>query len=409
MAGFYKFLATVSRVERHVVSKTHPLYDLIDDYSFRSKNLYNYANYIIRQQFFKDGTILSEYTVSKMCKPADCYKDLMAQMSQQVIKSLSKNWKSYKEAAKDYEKSPDKYTGKPRIPGYKDKTDGRNTIFFTNQACKLKDGSIQFPKIFNQFRLKTNVSSHLQQVRIVPRADHYIIEVVYRTIAQTQKEDNGRYMSLDIGLDNFATIVNNYGSSPVIVNGKGLKSMNKFYNKGRTHYQEVAQRMNGRKSTKRLRRLSNKRNRKIDDYIHKASRYVIDLAVNYNVSVVVIGNNKDWKRECPLSKVVNQSFVGIPHQRFISMIQYKAEEKGITVILTEESYTSGTSFLDHESPSKEYYNKSRRIKRGLFKSNSGRLINSDVNGAYQIMKKVFPKTFVEGIEDMGLYPIRVAI
>ena len=135
----------------------------------------------------------------------------------------------------------------------------------------------------------------------------------------------------------------------------------------------------------------------------------MDYAICNDVSVIVIGNNKDWKRDSKMSKLVNQSFVGIPHQKFIDKITYKAEMVGIKVILTEESYTSGTSFLDNELPIKSNYNKSRRIKRGLFKSNNGRLINSDVNGSYQIMKKVFPNVFDHGIEDCGFNPIRVGL
>ncbi|MEQ8196505.1 MAG: IS200/IS605 family accessory protein TnpB-related protein, partial [Clostridiaceae bacterium] len=142
----------------------------------------------------------------------------------------------------------------------------------------------------------------------------------------------------------------------------------------------------------------------------KASKSVIEYTLSCDANTLVIGNNKDWKRESGMSKKVNQSFAGIPHQDFISKIIYKAENVGINVIVTEESYTSGTSFLDREFPCKSYYDKSRRIFRGLFKSNEGRLINSDVNGSLQIMKKVFPNAFDGyGIEDLGLNPIRVGI
>ena len=131
---------------------------------------------------------------------------------------------------------------------------------------------------------------------------------------------------------------------------------------------------------------------------------------NMKVLAIVIGNNKDWKRNSNMSKQVNQSFVGIPHKKLIEQIIYKAEDYGINVILTEESYTSGTSFLDNELPTKSNYNKDRRIKRGLFKSNSGKLINADVNASYQILKKVFPNIYNNvnhGIEDYVFNPIRV--
>jgi putative transposase len=221
--------------------------------------------------------------------------------------------------------------------------------------------------------------------------------------------DNGRYLSVDIGLDNLATVVNNVGLKPIVINGKGLKSMNKYYNKQISHYREVAKRINGRDYTSRMDRLTCKRNHKIDDYMHKASKFLIDYAVVNNFNTIVIGNNKEWKQESSMSKRVNQSFVGIPHMRFIQMVQYKAQTAGLNVILTEESYTSGTSFLDNEEPIKANYNKVRRVKRGLFVSNNGTKINADVNGAYQIMKKVFPNVTSDGIQGVALHPVRVSV
>jgi len=154
--------------------------------------------------------------------------------------------------------------------------------------------------------------------------------------------------------------------------------------------------------------LTIKRNNKIDDFIHKASKSIIDYTLSCGANTIVVGNNKDWKRNSFMSKKVNQSFVGLPHQKLIEQIQYKAENVGINVITTEESYTSGTSFLDDELPIKEFYNKKRRVHRGLFQSNHGILINADVNGSLQIIKKVFPDAFKsQGIEDYGFNPIRV--
>ena len=204
-------------------------------------------------------------------------------------------------------------------------------------------------------------------------------------------------------------VVNNAGLKPVIINGKGLKSINKYYNKQMSHYREIAKRMNDRDYTNRMNNLTVKRNHKIDDYMHKASKYLIDYAIVNKFNTIVIGNNKTWKHESTMSKTVNQSFVGIPHMRFIEMVKYKAQNVGINVILTEESYTSGTSFLDNEEPVKANYNKVRRIHRGLFVSNNGIKINADVNGAYQIMKKVFPNAYADGIQGVVLHPIRVSV
>ena len=402
-------MTDVTRVEKHIIKTNHELYTLIDDYCFKVKNLYNYANYLLRQEFITNGKYIKEHDLDKMCQPAECYKTIMAQTAQQTIKLLSKNWKSFFVSIKDWSKNKDKYTGRPKLPNYKDKN-GRCVAIFTNQNCKFVDGGyIKFPKVFNQYLLPTKMHGKLQQVRLVPKNKHYVIEVVYKIDIPSVREDNGRYMSIDIGLDNLATVVTNTGMKPVVLNGKGLKSINKYYNKQVAHYQKVAKRMNDLHTTNRLSRIANKRNNMIDDLMHKASKKVVDLALENDISVIVIGNNKDWKRGSKMSKKVNQSFVGIPHQRFIEMIEYKAENVGIKVVLTEESYTSGTSFLDNEMPIKANYNKARRKFRGLFVSNKGIKINADVNGAYQIMKKVFPNAFADGIEGVGLHPVRVAI
>lgn len=403
-------MINITLVEKHAVKINNEYFKCIDDYSFKVKNLYNYANFIVRQEFINNKKWIRYSELDKLCKDSEPYKSLMAQTSQQTLKLLDKNWKSFFESIKDYSKNKDKYTGRPKLPKYKPKSNGRYNIIFTNQNCKIKDGYILFPKVMDGLKLKTKVSKGLQQVRIKPNGNSYVVEIVYKIEDKCIKENNGRYISLDIGIDNLATITNNFGDTPVILNGKNLKSINKYYNKLIAHYNSLNNGWNKSKTrTNRMKRIDSKRNNMIEDLIHKYSRLVVDYAVCNDVSVIVIGNNKDWKRESKMSKKVNQSFVGIPHQKFINKIIYKSEMEGVKVILTEESYTSGTSFLDNELPIKANYNKSRRIKRGLFKSNKGKLINSDVNGSYQIMKKVFPNVFDHGIEDCGFNPIRVGL
>lgn len=243
----------------------------------------------------------------------------------------------------------------------------------------------------------------------MPKNNHIVVEIVYSIEISEQSDDNGKYCSIDIGIDNLATVTNNVELPAFVINGKGLKSINKYYNKQIAHYKEIAKRMNELEYTKRMNSISTKRNAKVNDYMHKASRYIVDFCRNNDIHTLVIGYNKNWKQKSNMSKNVNQSFVGLPTQRFIEMCQYKGQECGINVILSEESYTSGTSFLDNEEPIKENYNKERRIYRGLFISNREIKINADVNGSYQIMKKVFPKAFADGIKGVALHPIRVNI
>ncbi|GAB6889822.1 MULTISPECIES: RNA-guided endonuclease InsQ/TnpB family protein [Geobacillus] len=396
----------VTRVEQHQINSYHYLYHYCNDLCFKSKNLYNYANYIVRQEFINNNEWIRYNSLDKMLKHKQVYKELPAQTSQQILRLLDKNWKSFFKAIKDWSKNKEKYLGKPKLPKYK-KKNGRNVVIFTNQQCKIKDGYIKFPK--TDLKLKTKVIEGLQQVRIVPKGSIYVIEVVYKKEIPNMIRESNRVVGIDLGLNNFVTMVNNIGETPIVINGKGVKSINQYYNKQKAYFQSILKKQNGLNWSKRLEKLTLKRNNKIKDFMHKASRYVVDWCVKHNIDTIVIGKNDNWKQEVDLGKRLNQAFVQIPYDMFIEQLQYKCEEVGIKVVLTEESYTSGTSFLDGEAPIKENYDKNRRIKRGLFKSNKGILINADVNGAYNIMRKVFPKAFANGVEGVGLHPVKLNV
>lgn len=402
----------IQRVEKHVIKTSNKYYKMLDEFCFKSKNLYNFANYHVRKRFIEKGEWLKYNEMDKLFKQKEFnfdYKQMpSAGSSQQCLRVLEKNWKSFFKSIKDWQKHKDKYTGKPKLPKYLNKN-GRNIVILTNAQFRLKDNIILFPKTFNGFTIKTKYDE-LQQIRIISNNNQITIEVVYNCEAKNKLYDNNKYIGIDIGLDNLATMTNNCKINPIILSGKKLKSINKYYNKQISHYKEIAKRMNNLDYTNKMNKLTIKRNNMVTDLIHKASKSVIEYTLSCGANTIIIGNNKDWKRECHMSKLVNQSFVGIPHQQFIQMIQYKAENVGLNVIITEESYTSGTSFLDGELPIKENYNKSRRIHRGLFISNKGIKINSDVNGSLQIIKKVFSNAF-KGyeIEDLGLSPIRVGL
>ena len=399
----------MNRVEKHIIKSNNKYYNMLDEFCFKSKNLYNQANYIIRQEFINNGKWIRCNELDKILKKEGNnfdYRNMpISSSSQQCLRLLDENWKSFFRAIKDYNKNPNKYLGRPKLPKYKSKND-RNILILTNQNCKLNKGVIKFPKSFKGFCLKSKVNS-LQQVRIIPKDKYIIAEVVYKVDDVKKLIDNGRYVGIDLGLDNFVTITNNCGLIPLVINGKGLKSINQYYNKQMSHYKSIAKRVNKLDYTNKMRKLTLKRTNKVEDYIHKASRFLVDYCRNNEINTIIIGNNKNWKQNSKMSKKVNQNFISIPYCSFIQKVQYKAEEFGIKVIITEESYTSGTSFLDNELPTKENYNKSRRKYRGLFVSNEGIKINADVNGSYQIIKKVFPKAFADGIEGVGLHPFKV--
>ena len=411
-------MITIQQVEKHVIKKSHSYYSMFCDYTHLAKNLYNHANFLVRNEFTSTGKWLRNDELDKLLKHDVTHPDyanmMAAQSAQQTLRLLDNDWKSFFKSIKDWFKNKNKYTGRPKLPKYKPK-DGRMVFILTNQQVKQRKDLLYFPKSFQGFTMKPRCVrldnfKKINQIRIVPTNQVFCVEIVYSiSIDDTLLLDNGRYMSIDLGLDNLATIVTNTGLNPVIVNGKGLKSNNQYYNKKKAHYQKVAKQMNGKFYTNRLYRLTQKRNLKIEDSLHKISKFIVTSALSNDIRTIVIGNNKDWKRDISLGKKVNQSFVNIPHQKLIKKIVYKARNAGINVILTEESYTSGTSFLDGESPTKEFYNKKRRIHRGLFVSNKDISINADVNASYQIMKKVFPNVFADGIEGVVLHPVRVDI
>ena len=402
------------RVEKHLIKSSSLWFPMLKGFCHLAKNLYNHANYVMRHQYMKDGKVVPYEQLDIILKTDTEYPDYRAmpgaQAAQQTLRLLCKNWKGFKAAKRDYKKHPEKYLGMPKMPKYK-KKNGVSILTLTNQNCKLIDGKIQFPRSFNGFTVTPKFTKQqfqsFQQVRFVPTGTEIMMELVYNVRETAPKPDTGKYAALDLGVDNLATMATNTNIAPLIINGKIPKSVNQFYNKELARQKSICQQMNGLYSSRRIARLTAKRNRRIDDCLHKASRIIVNACDKQGVSTIVIGQNKEWKQNSRLSRKVNQHFVQLPFARLIKMIQYKAEDKGIAVILTEESYTSGTSFLDGELPIKENYDKKRRIHRGLFRANSGKLINADVNGAMQIMRKVFPNVKADGIEGVVLRPVVV--
>ena len=401
-----------TRVEQHVISKSDLIWKTVDDYCFRSKNVYNYGNYIIRQEFINNRKWIRANDLQKMCQSADCYKELGSQAAQKTIQLLDKNWKSFFVSIKDWSKNPSKYLGKPKLPKYKDKEKGRQILIFKNIQCSLKDELFRIGfKPFGGYTVRTNIpnGSKLIQCRFVPRGSSYVMEIVYEIDVPDIQEQSSNICSIDLGIDNFATITNNIGLKPIAIKGNVVKSMNQYYNKQIALMQSELMLVNKKHNSKRLNQLTAKRNNKVKNWMHVASKYIINYCIQNNIDTLVCGYNVGWKQESDMGKKVNQKFVTIPFEMFVSQLEYKCENVGIRFIRTNESYTSGTSFLDYESPVKANYDKSRRIYRGMFQSNNGTLINSDVNGSYQIMKKVFPNAFANGIEGVGCHPLAIKV
>jgi putative transposase len=401
----------VNRIESQNIKQTNPIWKVVDDYCFRSKNVYNYVNYIIRQEFIHNDKWIRSNDLDKMCQSEDCYKELGSQAAQKIIQLLDKNWKSFFVAIKDWKKHPNKYLGRPKLPKYKDKN-GRQIFMLKNIQCSLNNGLFRISfKPFKGYTVPTHIpqTAKLMQCRFVPHSNYYTMEIVYQIDVPETNTDSEHIASIDLGVDNFATITNNIGLTPIAIKGGVIKSMNQYYNMKKAKMQSELMTLNKKHISKNIIKLANKRNNKIKDWMHKASKYVVDCCVMYGIDTLVCGYNAGWKQESDMSKKTNQKFVSIPFDMFVNQLAYKCQNNGIRFITTDESYTSGTSFLDGEKPVKDNYNKSRRIHRGMFKSNNGTLINADVNGSYQIMKKVFPNAFADGIEGVGLHPLSMKI
>ena len=225
-------------------------------------------------------------------------------------------------------------------------------------------------------------------------------EELNRKLEQRERNHNIAYKAKKLG-----EVVNNFGEHPFIIKGGEIKSVNQYFNKKKAELQSDLKKKTGKDWSNRLEKLTNKRYEKIKYLMHCISKQLVDYCVLHNVDTLVIGLNKKWKQE----NGGKQNFTYIPYDLSINHVKSKCEQNGIKCIETEEGYTSGTSFLDNEEPIKENYDKKRRVYRGLFVSKSGKTINADVNGAYQIMKKVVPDAFSEGIEGVGLHPVRFSI
>jgi putative transposase len=402
----------VQLTERHCIDRKDSRYAIIDEAAFASKNLYNAANYEVRQTFIHEGRYLSYTVMQKRMQSHEAYKELPAKVSQQVLMQLDHDWTAFFEALKAYKKDPSKFLGRPRLPKYKDKQKGRNLLVYTIQAISkrgLERGLIQPSMLPISVHTK---QANIDQVRIVPRNGFYLIEVIYEQEPVQAEVNPAYYAGIDIGTNNLLALTSNKPAfQAIVVNGRPVKSVNQYYNKRKAALQK---KLGNTGTTKRMERLTNKRNRRIEHYMHTASKRVINLLVQEGIGTLVIGKNDAWKQDANLGKRNNQNFVQIPHARLIAMLTYKAELVGIRVLITEEYYTSKASFLDRDplpayNHVKEKYTFSgRRVKRGLYRASKKRLINADVNGAYNIIRKVAPDAFgSEGVEDGGALPLVV--
>ena len=389
----------VQRTERHVLQRSKEL----DILCLNSKNLYNYCNYILRQSFFTSGKLPNEFQLSKQLtieKQQDWIK-LGANINQQVLKFLYKNWKSYFQAIKEYKIHLKKFLAEPKIPRYKDRI-GKCMVNFTcSNKSNIKEGYFYFPKFTNLTPIKTKVNNkNLCCARIIPQNSCYILEIVYKIDVPETIKDNS-YLSIDLGINNFATCFDNSDNSSFIIKGEVIKSYNQYYNKKKSELQSQLKIINNSYTSKRLQRLCQKRSNKINDFMHKTSHYITNYCLQNGVWNIVIGHNDRWKQDINIGKTNNQKFTSIPFNKFVNMLKYKCEDYGINFIITEESYTSKIDHFSLESMQHHDNYLGKRIHRGLFKCGDGKIINADVNGAIGILRKVINESSFQKIINRG--------
>lgn len=391
------------QVERHVIKDNR-----YEEICHKSGLLYNYCLYAFRQGVFT-GNYIKEYELSTKLGKENQYdfRNLPCHVSRNVIKQVSENIKSWIRAKKEYEKHPDKFQRRPKLPDYKN---GKklNIVVFDELSCRIKeDGCVHFVKnIIKPIRTKVK-PDELIQIRIIPEATCFIVEIVYERKETDLGLDKDNFLSIDLGLNNLCACVSNVVES-FIINGKIAKSVNQWYNKKKAKLMSFV----GNKGTSnKIKRITLLRNCWIEDKLHKISRYIVNFCRSNNIGTIIIGLNKEWKNEINIGKRNNQHFVSIPHSKLIDKIVYKAKLLGINVVIHEESYTSKIDHLAFEPLKKQESYLGKRKKRGLFQSSIGKLINSDINGAIGIARKVIGDSFIGKIIDSGFVfnPIRLNV
>ena len=382
--------------ERHLIKPNHELYKTLDDLTFKAKNLYNHGLYLYRQSYFEhqknpDVPVLIWNKIDNLLR-TEGHKDIRAlpsKVANAVLKNLGESISSFWKLVRL--KNSGKLAQNPKLPGYLHKTEGRYPVSFNYQTFGKKRGTngelFLCPQGIN-LRISTKVDNP-KQVRIVPNHNNFIIEVIYDAKERAPKSTS-KYAGIDLGVDNFATITFSTQNNPLIIKGLELKSINQGYNRLIAKAQSLLPA--SLKTSKPIHRLWSRRSWILKTKIHQMTAFLTTLFDEMEIEKVFIGKNINWKQSLPFGKKVKQRFAYLPYETFIEQLKYKCKLRGITVTTQEESYTSKASFLDNddipvygETENPKF--SGRRVKRGLYKTSDGRLINADVNGSYNILRK----------------------
>lgn len=382
--------------ERHLIKPGHELYGVLDDLTFKSKNLYNHGLYLYRQSYFeykknprKSTLTWRDIDKSLRRQGHEDIRALPAKVANAVLKNLGESITSYWKLVRL--KNKRRLAQKPKLPRYLHKTNGRYPISFNYQTFGATRGSnhelILCPKGLC-LRIPTKVD-HPKQVRIVPNHHNFIIEVIYN-VEEQELKSTSKYAGIDLGVDNFATVTFSTQNKPLIIKGLELKSINQGYNRLISKAQLLLP--DPQKTSRSIHRLWSRRSWILRTKIHQMTAFLTTLFDEMQIEKVFIGKNINWKQNLPFGKAVKQRFAYLPYETFIEQLSYKCQLRGISVIVQEESYTSKASFLDNDhipvyGETENLKFSGHRIKRGLYQSGNGQLINADVNGSYNILRK----------------------
>ena len=364
-----------------------------------AKNLKNQAIYNVRQHYFKNKKYLSYNENYKILKNSENYKKLNSNMAQQILKEVDESFKSFFALLKLAKNG--QYNGKIKLPNYLDK-DGFTTLVIG--FVRLKDDMLivpysnSFRKAHKEIAIKLPLvlkDKKIKEIRIIPKQHSRYFEIQYTyEVEEVQRELNeNNVLGIDLGIDNLCTCVTNTGAS-FIIDGRKLKSINQYYNKINAKLQSIKDKQKIERMTLRQKRITRKRNNRINDYLSKAARIIINYCLNNDIGKLVLGYNEDFQRNSNIGSINNQNFVNIPYGKLRDKLEYLSKLYGIEFKLQEESYTSIASFFDRDEipiynkdNSQEYIFSGKRIKRGLYKTKKGYLLNADCNGALNILRK----------------------
>lgn len=397
MKGESKMYLTVKQQVKHL-SKTD--YLTLKELCHIAKNLTNEATYNIRQYYFNEGEYLNYEKNYVLLKESPNYKSLNSNMAQQILKEVDSSFKSFFGLLKLAKSG--KYSFRDiKLPHYLPK-DAYTTLvigFIRLNGNKL---IIPFSNSFRKEHSKVEITippilldKKIKEIRIIPKSNGRFFEIQYTYEVECIKRelDKTKALSLDLGVNNLVTAVSSVGHS-FILDGRRLKSINQWYNKENSRLQSIKDKQHIDKTTNRQKALTRNRNNKINDYINKVARKAVDYCINNDIGILVVGYNETFQRNSNIGKVNNQTFVNIPYGQLRFKLEYLCELNDIQFVKQEESYTSKASFWDRDTiPTynndnpQEYVFSGKRVKRGLYKTSSGKLVNADVNGALNILVK----------------------